>query len=123
MPREGAKLGSRREVLLQSGLKTAATGEARTRSTLGVLMVLEWCVPTCHASFRQAVAGERWMRKLVDLCRKDATEQALVRQTIAQLIANWAAWYAGAAACAGEEGARCCAIKGTPCRFPHRAPR
>ena len=27
MPREGAKLGSRREVLLQSGLKTAATGE------------------------------------------------------------------------------------------------
>ena len=79
-------------VLLQSGLKTAATGEARTRSTLGVLMVLEWCVPTCHASFRQAVAGERWMRKLVDLCRKDATEQALVRQTIAQLIANWAAW-------------------------------
>ena len=91
-------------VLLQSGLKTAATGEARTRSTLGVLMVLEWCVPTCHASFRQAVAGERWMRKLVDLCRKDATEQALVRQTIAQLIANWAAWYAGAAACAGFEG-------------------
>ena len=67
-------------------------------------MVLEWCVPTCHASFRQAVAGERWMRKLVDLCRKDATEQALVRQTIAQLIANWAAWYAGAAACAGYEG-------------------
>ena len=81
-------------------------------------MVLEWCVPTCHASFRQAVAGERWMRKLVDLCRKDATEQALVRQTIAQLIANWAAWYAGAAACAGFERCEMLRNQGAPLPLP-----
>ncbi|MGB0515154.1 MAG: hypothetical protein ACPGJE_09985, partial [Wenzhouxiangellaceae bacterium] len=41
-------------------------------------------------AFRQAVAGERWVRKLVDLCRKDTTEQALVRSTVMQLISNWA---------------------------------
>ena len=49
------------------------------RSALAVLMLLEWCVPTCHAAFRQVIAGERWVRKLVDLVRKDATDPVRVR--------------------------------------------
>ena len=82
------------KALLQAGLKSAARfkDEPRVRSALAVLMLLEWCVPTCHSAFRQVIAGERWVRKLVDLVRKDATDQALVRSTVMQLLAIWAAW-------------------------------
>ena len=71
------------KALLQAGLKSASAArfkdEPRVRAALAVLMLLEWCVPTCHSSFRQVIAGERWVRKLVDLVRKDATDQVLVR--------------------------------------------
>ena len=74
-------------------------------------MLVEWCVPTCPEAFRQAVASDRWVRKLVDLCRKDATDQALVRTTVLQLIANWSSWYSSAPACAGFEKACEIAVK------------
>ena len=82
-------------VLLNTGLKHASafSDEPRVRSTLGCLMLIEWCVPTCPDAFRQAVAGERWVRKLVDLCRKDSTDQALVRSTVMQLVSNWIEWF------------------------------
>ena len=84
-------------VLLNTGLKYASgfSDEPRMRSILGCLMLVEWCVPTCPDAFRQAVAGDRWVRKLVDLCRKDTTDQQLVRNTVMQLVANWSSWYAG----------------------------
>ena len=58
-------------------------------------MLIEWCVPpACPEAFRQAVSGERWVRKLVDLCRKDNTDAALVGTTVMQLVSNWSDWYA-----------------------------
>ena len=94
-------------VLLATGLKHASgfSDEPRVRSTLGCLMLIEWCVPTCPDAFRQAVASDRWVRKLVDLCRKDSTEQALVRTTVMQLMSNWKAWYGLQPACDGFEKA------------------
>ena len=68
-------------------------------------MLIEWCVPTCPDAFRQAVASDRWIRKLVDICRKDDTEQALLRNTVLQLMANWSEWYGNQPACAGFEKA------------------
>ena len=46
------------KALLQAGLKSAARfkDEPRVRSALAVLMLLEWCVPTCHSAFRQVIA-------------------------------------------------------------------
>ena len=46
------------KALLQAGLRSAARfkDETRVRSALAVLMLLEWCVPTCHSAFRQASA-------------------------------------------------------------------
>ena len=94
-------------ILLSTGLKHASgfSDEPRVRSTLGCLMLIEWCVPTCPDAFRQAIASDRWVRKLVDLCRKDTTDQALVRTTIMQLISNWASWYSSLPACDGFEKA------------------
>ena len=94
-------------VLLNTGLKHASgfSDEPRVRSTLGCLMLIEWCVPTCPEAFRQAVSGERWVRKLVDLCRKDNTDAALVGTTVMQLVSNWSDWYASQPACAGFEKA------------------
>ncbi len=34
--------------------------------------MLEWCVPVCDSAFRQALAGERWLRRLVELARRVA---------------------------------------------------
>ena len=60
------------------------------------------------------------MRKLVDLVRKDATDQAIVRSTVMQLLANWAAWYSGEPACAGFEGG-CEMLRGDGCALPPAA--
>ena len=60
------------------------------------------------------------MRKLVDLVRKDATDQAIVRSTVMQLLANWAAWYCGEPACAGFEGG-CEMLRGDGCALPPAA--
>merc|ERR1719482_2017934 len=77
-------------VLLNTGLKMAGgfSDEPRVRSTLGCLMLIEWCVPTCPDAFRQAVAADRWVRKLVDLCRKDTTGELIISTTIMQLLSN-----------------------------------
>jgi hypothetical protein len=55
-------------VLLNTGLRSASgfSDEPRVRSMLGCLMLIEWCVPTCPDAFRQAIASDRWIRKLVD---------------------------------------------------------
>ena len=106
----GSKVGAcaaTARILLNTGLKHSGgfADEPRVRSTIGCLMLVEWCVPTCPVAFRQNVASDRWIRKLVDLCRKDATEQQLVCSTVLQLIANWSSWYASATGCAGFEKA------------------
>ncbi|KOO27624.1 kinesin heavy chain [Chrysochromulina tobinii] len=79
--------------VLRSGVKPVGQDESRARSALAVLMMLEWCVPVCDSAFRQALAGERWVRRLVELARKDSSEKALVRATVSQLIVNWNSWY------------------------------
>ena len=111
-------------VLLNTGLKHASgfSDEPRVRSTLGCLMLIEWCVPTCPDAFRQAIASERWVRKLVDLCRKDTTDQALVRTTLMQLMSNWASWYANQLPCAGFEKA-CDMLVNEGFEIPPPAPR
>ena len=60
-----AACASAARVLLNTGLKHASgfSDEPRVRSTLGCLMLIEWCVPTCPDAFRQAVASDRWIRK------------------------------------------------------------
>lgn len=78
--------------VLRSGLKLVNSDEGRARSALAVLMMLEWCVPVCDDAFRQGLAGERWMRRMVELARKDSTEKGLVRSTVLQLIVSWAEW-------------------------------
>ena len=60
---------------------------------LAILMMMEWCVPVCDSSFRQALSGERWVRRLVEFARKDASEKLLVRATVSQLLVNWHFWY------------------------------
>ena len=40
-----------------SSTRAGFSDEPRVRSTLGCLMLIEWCVPTCPDAFRQAVAG------------------------------------------------------------------
>jgi kinesin family member C2/C3 len=94
-------------VLLNTGLRHSSdiTDEPRVRSILGCLMIVEWCVPTCPEAFRQAIASDRWVRKLVSLCGKDQSDQLLVRTTTMQLLANWAQWYGSQPACAGFEKA------------------
>ena len=81
--------------VLRSGLKTVGGDEGRARSALAVMMVVEWCVQQCDASFRHALGGERWVRRLVELARRDETEQQLVRTTVTQLLVNWRTWYSG----------------------------
>ena len=81
--------------VLRSGVKPVGADESRARSALAVLMMLEWCVPVCDSAFRQALAGERWVRRLVELARKDSSDKALVRATVSQLIVNWHSWYGG----------------------------
>ena len=80
--------------VLRGGIKAVGADESRARSALAILMILEWCVPVCDAAFRQALSGERWVRRLVELARKDASEKMLVRATVTQLIINWDAWCA-----------------------------
>ena len=48
---KGAAAGLR---VLRSGIKTVGADESRARSALAILMMLEWCVPVCDSSFRQA---------------------------------------------------------------------
>merc|ERR1740133_934215 len=81
--------------VLRLGLKTVGGDEGRARSALAVMMVVEWCVQQCDASFRHALGGERWVRRLVELARKDETEKQLVRATVMQLLVNWKTWYSG----------------------------
>lgn len=50
----------------------------------------------CDASFRQALSGERWVRRLVELARKDASAKGLVRASVSQLLVNWREWYGAA---------------------------
>ena len=111
-------------VLLNTGLKHASgfSDEPRVRSTLGCLMLIEWCVPTCPDAFRQAIASDRWVRKLVDLCRKDSTDQALVRTTVVQLMSNWSSWYANQLSCAGFEKG-CDMLENEGFEIPAAAPR
>ena len=56
--------------VLRSGLKTVGGDEGRARTALAVMMVVEWCVQQCDASFRHALGGERWVRRLVELARR-----------------------------------------------------
>eukprot|EP00965_Chrysotila_dentata_P254114 6211766-Pleurochrysis_carterae.AAC.2 len=81
--------------VLRSGIKPVGSDEGRARSALALLMLLEWCVPTCHESFRRELSSERWMRRLVELGRKDSSAQRLVHRTVSQLLVNWAEWYGG----------------------------
>ena len=81
--------------VLRSGVKPVNADESRARSALAVLMMLEWCVPVCDSAFRNALAGERWVRRLVELARKDASDKLLVRATVTQLLVNWNSWYGG----------------------------
>lgn len=88
--------------VLTNGLRSGGYDESRRNATLAVLMVLEWCVPTVDAAFRQQLSVfDRWMRRLADLARKDTSEKALVRNSIFQLISNWAAWYSDEPECQG----------------------
>ena len=89
--------------VFRSGVKTVGANEERARSALAVLMMIEWCVQQCDSSFRHALGGERWVRRLVELARKDETEQHLVRATVMQLLVNWSAWYEGSAQGSGFE--------------------
>ena len=52
--------------VLRQSLKTVGKDENRARSPLAVLMIVEWCVPVVDSSFRQALAGDRWVRRLVE---------------------------------------------------------
>merc|ERR1719409_2590641 len=79
--------------VLRSGVKPVGADESRARSALAVLMMLEWCVPVCDSAFRNALAGERWVRRLVELARKDGSDKLLVRATVTQLLVNWHSWY------------------------------
>ena len=81
--------------VLRSGVKPVGADESRARSALAVLMMLEWCVPVCDSAFRTALAGERWVRRLIELARKDASDKLLVRATVMQLLINWQSWYGG----------------------------
>ena len=53
--------------VLRSGVKTVGSDESRARSALAILMLLEWCVPTCDEAFRQALSGQRWVSRLIKL--------------------------------------------------------
>ncbi|KAL1529784.1 hypothetical protein AB1Y20_000718 [Prymnesium parvum] len=79
--------------VLRSGMKRVGSDESRASSVLAILMMMEWCVPVCDSSFRQALAGERWIRRLVELARRDSSERMLVRATVTQLLVNWKFWY------------------------------
>eukprot|EP00966_Prymnesium_polylepis_P062840 1458452-Prymnesium_polylepis.2 len=72
----------------------ALRGDSRwTQHTLALLLLLEWCVPVCDKHLREELASNLWLSRLVELAKNDTSEAQLVRATIAQLLANWAAWY------------------------------
>lgn len=87
--------------VLRNGMRNGSTDEGRARAVLAVLMVMEWCVPAVDPVFRRALAGDQWMRRLVDLARKDASEKRLVAAAVVQLLANWKEWYGRDAECKG----------------------
>ena len=73
-------------------MRPRASSRDLTASSCALARARRRCVPTCPDALRQAIAGERWTRKLVDLARRDTSDAALIRGTILQLVANWADW-------------------------------